>query len=224
MVTSVILLVIFGASIGYATFAENSSGTEYAKSIVYNAKWFEILLFLLIINLLGSVVRYKIVNKRKFSVLLFHLAFICILIGAAATRFFGYEGVMHIRQGETSNEITSDKTSVAITAEYNGEKAEKTTHASFTENGSENYSENLQIAGKTIRVENDLFIPNSVETIVSDEQGEAGISLFVMDQNNQGTDFILLNGETNKLGDISFSLNDSTQKAQVAFSVVDNQL
>jgi len=224
MVTSVILLVIFGASIGYATFAENSSGTEYAKSIVYNAKWFEILLFLLVINLLGSVVKYKIVNKRKFSVLLFHLAFICILIGAAVTRFFGYEGVMHIRQGETSNEITSDKPSVAITAEYKGEKNEKTTHASFTENGSENYAENLQIADKTIKVEKDLFIPNSVETIVSDEQGEAGISLFVMDQNNLGTDFILLNGETNNLGDISFSLNDSTRKAQVAFSVVNNQL
>ena len=45
MVTSVILLLIFGVAIGYATFAENSSGTPYAHEFVYNAKWFELLLF-----------------------------------------------------------------------------------------------------------------------------------------------------------------------------------
>ena len=193
MTISVILLVIFGASIGYATFAENSSGTEYAKSIVYNAKWFEVLLALLIINLLGSIVRYKIFNKRKFSILLFHLAFICILIGAAVTRYFGSEGMMHIRQGETTNEISSDKKSVGITAEYKGQKIEKTTEATFSESGSNNFSEKVEIGGKTITVESELFVPNSVETIVPDEQGEPALSLFVMDQNNQGMDFSLLN-------------------------------
>ena len=224
MTTSVILLVIFGASIGYATFAENSSGTEYAKSIVYNAKWFEVLLALLIINLLGSIVRYKIFNKRKFSILLFHLAFICILIGAAVTRYFGSEGMMHIRQGETTNEISSDKKSVGITAEYKGQKVEKTTEATFSESGSNNFSEKVEIGGKTITVESELFVPNSVETIVPDEQGEPALSLFVMDQNNQGMDFSLLNGETNKFGEISFAFNDSTHKANVVFSIVDNQL
>jgi len=224
MVTSVILLVIFGISIAYATFAESSSGTEYAKSIVYNAKWFEVLLVLLVINLLGSAVRYQMTKKRKFSILLFHLAFICILIGAAVTRYFGSEGMMHIRQGETTNEISSDKTSVGITAEYKGQKAEKTTEASFSENGSNNFSEKLEIGGKTITVENELFIPNSIETIVPDEQGEPALSLFVMDQNNRGMDFILLNGETNKFENLSFAFNDSIHKADVSFSLAGNQL
>jgi hypothetical protein len=224
MVTSVILLVLFGASIAYATFAESSSGTEYAKSIVYNAKWFEVLLVLLVINLLGSVVRYRILNKRKFSVVLFHLAFICILTGAAVTRYFGSEGMMHIRQGETTNEISSDKMSVGITAEYKGQKVEKTTEATFSESGSNNFSEKVEIGGKTITVENELFVPNSIETIVPDEQGEPALSLFVMNQNNQGMDFILLNGETNKFEDISFAFNDSIHKADVAFSIIDNQL
>src|ERR1035437_10096101 len=98
MFTTVILLVIFGASIAYATFAESNSGIEYARQIVYNAKWFEVLLFVLIVNFLGSAVRYQLFKKRKISVLLFHLAFICILVGAAVTRYFGSEGVMHIRQ------------------------------------------------------------------------------------------------------------------------------
>lgn len=224
MLTSVILLLIFGLSIAYATFAENSSGTEYAKSIVYNAKWFEVLLALLVINLVGSVIRYQIVNKRKFSVLLFHLAFVCILAGAALTRYFGSEGIMHIRQGETSNEISSEKNSVGITAEYKGEKVEKNTEATFTETGSNNFSEKIQIAGKTITVENELFVPNSIETIVPDEQGEPALSLFVMDQSNQGMDFVLSNGETNKFQNISFAFNDSIHKADVAFSVKNNQL
>lgn len=224
MLTSVILLVIFGASIAYATFAESNSGTEYAKQIVYNAKWFEVLFVLLIINLLGSAVRYQLFKKRKFSVLLFHLAFICIIIGAAVTRFYGSEGIMHIRQGQTSNEISSDKTSVRILAEYKGERNEISKEASFSETGSNAFSESIPIGGKTITVENELFIPNSVETIVPDEQGEPALSLFVMNAQNQGMDFILLNGETNKFGDVTFAFGDTIHKADISFTLVGNQL
>ena len=224
MITSIILLVIFGASIAYATFAESSSGTEYARHIVYNAKWFEVLLGILIINLLGSAVRYHLFKKRKFSVLLFHLAFICILVGAAITRYFGSEGIMHIRQGETSNEISSNKTSVRILAEYKGEKVEKSKEAGFSETGSNTFSETVPIGGKSITVENELFIPNSVETIVPDEQGEPALSLFVMNIQHEGTDLILLNGESTKFGEVSFSFGDTIHKADISFIVVGNQL
>jgi len=224
MLTSVILLVIFGAAIAYATFAENNSGTEYARQIVYNAKWFEVLFVLLIVNLLGSAIRYQLFKKRKFSVLLFHLAFICIIVGAAITRYFGSEGIMHIRQGQTTNEISSDKTSVGITAEYKGEKTEKTKEASFSETGSNSFSESLSVGGKNITVENELFVPNSVENIVPDEQGEPALSLFVMNSQNQGMDFILLNGESNKFGDVTFAFGDTLHKADISFSLVGNQL
>ncbi|MDP4241002.1 MAG: cytochrome c biogenesis protein ResB, partial [Bacteroidota bacterium] len=224
MLTSVILLVIFGASIAYATFAENSSGTEYARQIVYNAKWFEVLLALLVINLVGNAARYHLFKKRKFSVLLFHLAFICIIIGAAVTRYFGSEGVMHIRQGETSNELSSDKTSVRIVAEYKGERIEKTKEAAFSETGSTTFSENLSIGGKTIAVENELFVPNSIETIVPDDQGEPALSLFVMNAENQGMNFILQKGESNRFGDITFAFGDTIHKADISFSLADNQL
>jgi len=224
MLTSVVLLVIFGGSIAYATFAESSTGTEYARDIVYNAKWFEVLMVLLIINLVGNVFRYRIVNRRKFSILLFHLAFILILIGAGVTRYFGSEGIMHIRQGETSNEISSDKSSVGIVAEYKGDRVEKTTEATFSENGSNNFSETLTIAGKTITVENELFVPNSIEAIVPDEQGEPALSLFVMNSQNRGQDFILLNGETNEFEDVSFAFGDSTKQANITFTLLNNEL
>lgn len=224
MLTSVILLVIFGVSIAYATFAESSSGTEYAKSTVYNATWFEILLVLLVVNFAGSVVRYQILNKKKFSILLFHLAFVLMLTGAAITRFFGSEGVMHIRQGETTNEISSDKTSVGIAAEYKGVKVEKTKEASFNENSATDFSDKLQIGGKTITVENELFVTNSVETVVPDEQGEPALSFFVMNKSHQGTDFILLKGETNRFENIAFAFTESIQNTGISFSIENNQL
>jgi cytochrome c-type biogenesis protein CcsB len=224
MLTTVILLVIFAASIGYATFAENSSGTEYAREIVYNAKWFEVLLVLLIVNLLGSIVRYKIINKRKFSVLLFHLSFIIILIGAGITRYFGSEGIMHLRQGETSNEITSDKSSVRIIAEYNGQKVEKTIAANFSETGSNDFSESLEIGGKKLSVKNELYIPNSIETLEADEKGEPGFDLFVMNKNSQGQDMILTAGESNESNGVRFAFADSTIKADIHFTMNGDQL
>lgn len=224
MLTSVILLLIFAVSIAFATFAESKSGIEFARSIVYNAKWFEILLAIMVLNLLGNAVRYKIFNKRKFTILLFHLAFICMLVGAAVTRYFGYEGTMHIREGETTNEISSDKTSVGITAEYKGEKAEKITRASFSANSSASYSEKLRIAGKKIIVEKESFIPNATETIVRDEQGEPALSLLVMNQESLEMNLILLNGETYKFDDITFAFNSSVQTTDIAFSIINNRL
>ena len=219
MVTSVILLLIFGVAIGYATFAENSSGTPYAHDIVYNAKWFELLLALLIVNLIGSVIRFKITNKKKFSILLFHLSFIVILLGAGITRYFGSEGVMHLRQGETSNEITSEKSSVRITAELNGQKEEKTTEFTFSETESNDFSKNISVGGKTITIQNTLLMPNAIETIEEDPKGEPAFDLFVMTQGNQGMEVILSAGESKEYGGQLYAFGDASGKADVNFTM-----
>ena len=219
MVTTVILLLIFGAAIGYATFAENSSGTPYAHDIVYNAKWFELLLALLIVNLTGSVIRFKLTNKHKFSVLLFHLSFIVILIGAGITRYVGSEGMMHLRQGETSSEITSEKSSVRITAEYNGQKEEKTTNFTFSETESNDFSKSISVGGKTINIQNMLLMPNAIETIEEDTKGEPAFDLFVMSQGNQGMELILSAGESKEYGGQLYAFGDNTGKADVNFTM-----
>ena len=95
-------MLIFAFSIGAATFIENDYGTESAKALVYNAKWFEFLLFLLAVNLIFNIIRYRMWHPGKRLVFLFHLSFIVILIGAAVTRYIGYEGMMHIREGSSS--------------------------------------------------------------------------------------------------------------------------
>jgi len=224
MLTSVVLLSIFAISIGYATFLENDKGTEIAKNFIYNAIWFEILLAILVVNLIGSVFRYKLVNKRKWSILLFHIAFICMIIGAAVTRYTGFEGVMHIREGASSNEITSDKTSVTIEAESNGLKVEKMVNVLFSPTGKNNFSESVTIGGKNIVVEQEQCLSNSIETIVPDEEGGPAISLLVMNRMNQVSEFILLPEETSVIEGMDFGFMPNKDSVDMLFTIRDNEL
>ena len=100
-----VLLLSFAASIGVATFIENDFGTSAARVLVYNATWFDILLALLAANLVANIFREKMYRKGRFGMLLFHVAFLVILLGAAITRFVSFEGMLHLRNGHTSNTI-----------------------------------------------------------------------------------------------------------------------
>ena len=114
MQTMGFLLLVFAASIGTATFIENDFGTEAAKAVVYNATWFNILMLFLAINLVGNIFIYKLYKPKKFTIFLFHFAFLVILLGSAITRFVSYEGMMHIREGGASNSMITDNTYIDI--------------------------------------------------------------------------------------------------------------
>ena len=70
------LVLLFFVAIGYATFIENDFGTQTAKALVYNATWFEILIIVLTVNMIGNINRYQLWKKEKLPVLMFHLAFV----------------------------------------------------------------------------------------------------------------------------------------------------
>ncbi|MDM7926954.1 MAG: cytochrome c biogenesis protein CcsA [bacterium] len=114
MTAALIMALIFAISIAAATFIEARSGTEAARSAVYNAFWFEILLALVGLNLAATLIRQRLWRKGKRTVFLFHLAFLFILAGAAITRHFGFSGSMNIREGQASDTVISDKTSQPV--------------------------------------------------------------------------------------------------------------
>jgi cytochrome c-type biogenesis protein CcsB len=114
--TTLGLLVIFAIAMGAATFIENSYDTATAKILVYNAKWFEALMVLMCLNFIGSVKRYNLLTWKRMSGFMFHTAFIIMIIGAGVTRYFGFEGRMHIREGAASDFIFSDKTYLNVRA------------------------------------------------------------------------------------------------------------
>jgi len=99
----VILLLILAIGAAVGTFVENDFGTERAREVVYNAWWYELALFMIAMNLLFVIEKTKMYRVKART--MFHVAFVIILFGAALTRYFGFDGVMNIREGEKSNII-----------------------------------------------------------------------------------------------------------------------
>ncbi len=106
---TLILLIISAFVLAIATFVENSYDTAAAKELVYNAKWFEFVLLLIFLNLIASIIYFKLYKIERLGGFLFHIGFLVMIIGAAATRYIGYEGTMHIREGQASSVIYTDE-------------------------------------------------------------------------------------------------------------------
>ena len=51
-----LLFLAFAMSMAVATFLENDFGSPAAYSMVYNTKWFELILLLLAANLIGQLI------------------------------------------------------------------------------------------------------------------------------------------------------------------------
>lgn len=107
-----VLFLVFAAAMAVGTFMDASSDTSptpYTRELIYNAWWFEAIMVFFVINFTGNIFRFRLYRKEKWATLLLHLSFILILIGAFVTRYIGYEGVIHIREGATENMMLSDE-------------------------------------------------------------------------------------------------------------------
>ncbi|NIA10607.1 MAG: cytochrome C biogenesis protein, partial [Nitrospiraceae bacterium] len=116
------LVLFMAVSLATATFIENDFGPEGARAMVYNTHWFELLLVLIMVNLVGNMFINKVYKKKKFTIFLFHISFLLIFFGAAVTRYISYEGSMHIRDGASSDYILSSESFIYGTALKDGQK------------------------------------------------------------------------------------------------------
>ncbi|KAA1243323.1 cytochrome c biogenesis protein [Aquimarina sp. RZ0] len=107
-VLALLLLVVFAVAMATATFVENDFGTATAWKVIYDSWWFELVMIGLAISFLTNIYKYKLWRKQKGAILLFHIAFIIILLGAGVTRYTSHSGIMRIREGSASNVIISD--------------------------------------------------------------------------------------------------------------------
>jgi len=153
--TMLVLLFLLGAGAGVATFIENDFGTSTARVLVYNNIWYEIVMVLTCINLLGVIYRRKMWRqKAKF---IFHISFVVMLIGAGITRYAGYEGIMHIKEGQTQNEMISLEPYLQVTIIDN----EKTYYAEFQKEfnaiGSNYFNHDIEFGDKILNIELDNY-------------------------------------------------------------------
>ncbi len=218
-----ILVVIFAIAIGYATFVENDYGTVTAKILIYNSKWFEVLLLVVCLNLIGSIFKYQLISKKKWTVLLFHIAFIVIIIGAAITRYYGFEGSMHIRENSSSNTITSDFTVVNIKASQGNYSVEKEKEVKFSPYTANRFSETLNLNGQTIHIKNILYMPSAVESVVIDPNGEPIVSLITVSQGMR-LDFNMKKGTSKELNGVQLGFLSSESNNDINLTVKDGAL
>jgi cytochrome c-type biogenesis protein CcsB len=176
-----ILFVVFAVSMAVATFLENDYGSPAAYSMVYNTRWFELILLLLAVNLIGQLIVFKLFKKTRLSGALFHLAFVVMIIGAGITRYFGWEGSIHIREGGEQNVCFSNDKYIGYTIKDSEGKvlASRSDKYSMTSVSADNYSRKVKINNRDFELVLGKIIPNASETVSDSPDGEPIITLVV---------------------------------------------
>ncbi|MEA3513250.1 MAG: cytochrome c biogenesis protein CcsA [Campylobacterota bacterium] len=150
-----LLLSLLGLGAAVATFIENDFGTSTARVLVYNNLWYEIVMTLSIINLIGIIYNRKMWRqKAKF---IFHISFVVMLIGAALTRYIGYEGIMQIQEGQTQSEMVSLEPYLQVTIVENGKKYYAEFQKEFSAIGSNHFNYDIEFGDKMLNVSLDKF-------------------------------------------------------------------
>ncbi len=166
--TMAVLLLVYAFAMAYATFLENDYGTPAAKALIYEAKWFELIMVLLILNFCGNIARYRLWKREKWPVLVFHLSFILIFIGGAITRYISFEGQMVIREGETSNEIITDKHFFKIQIEDKGDVLNYKDVPYLMSPLHKDFAATYDFHGKTVKVKTLDYVQRKKDSLVAD--------------------------------------------------------
>ena len=208
-----ILLFAFAFSIGYATFIENDFGTRAAKALIFNAWWLEAIMILLCLSLILNMFKNNMFCWNKITMLTYHLAFIVILIGAGTTRYFGTEGMMHIREGRMENKFVSDDLYLQIRVDDKKFQYEYDKRLFLSPISNNDFSVPIDFFENTIQIKYVDFIVNIKDSLIENlENGRSIIHLVVPGESGMQSVF-LKEGEQKIIGQNNFTLNNPKEEA-----------
>ena len=211
-----VLFIAFPVAMAIGTFLESFYSTTAAKIWIYNARWFELIMFLLMINFFGNIFKYRLLKKDKWAVLLIHLSLILIILGAFITRYFGYEGVVSIREGDQTNKIISEKTylTVLVDGEINGSIKRKKLDGEvlFSEHTSNYFKWNQYFNNKKFTINYLNYIENAVEGLILDPNGDRYLKVVEASDGTRNEHYIK-EGEVSNIKNILFTLNNPIEGA-----------
>ncbi|MDR1880155.1 MAG: cytochrome c biogenesis protein CcsA [Tannerellaceae bacterium] len=104
-VTTIVLFLVYATCLAMATFIEKYHGTEMARTLVYYSPLFILLQGLFVVNFAAVVIRHRLLKRGKWGFLLVHASFVVILLGALVSHLSGKEGILHLREGESSSQM-----------------------------------------------------------------------------------------------------------------------
>ncbi|EAJ6048770.1 cytochrome C biogenesis protein [Campylobacter jejuni] len=211
---SVVLFLLFALFCALATFIESAYGTPTAWAMVYDTFWFEYIQFLLGINLLCGMFRYKMFGLKKLPLMIFHISFLFILVGSAMTRYAGFEGILPIREHTQNSLIESSKTSLRISAIKDGERYSAV---------NDRYIGNLPFANsfklklnlgddQAVLKYKDLIL-NAHYTYKENNNSDPLLVLMLSQKGSQGVDVKFEKGEVKNIEGVNFAFMNDNVKA-----------
>jgi hypothetical protein len=172
-----------------------------------------------VINFLGNIFRFRLLRKGKITTLTLHLSFILILTGAFVTRYIGYEGVMAIGEGETSNEMLSEHAylNVFIDGDYIVDGQQQRLRLApkkmdLSERLSNRFSMSKSYNGTPVTIRYKGFIKGATKGMIEDEAGDGYLKIVEAGDGNRHDHYVKV-GEVTNIHNILFAINNPTKGA-----------
>ena len=216
------LFLVFAAAMAVGTFLDSgyeNAPSNYTRELIYNAWWFEAIMLLFVINFIGNVFRFRLYKKGKLTTLLLHASFILIIIGAFVTRYIGFEGVMHIREGATENTILSQD--VFLTTFIDGDylvdgvaqrRVVPKKKLVLSERLNNSFSISTDYNKEPITISYKNYIKGAKEGLTPSEDGEEYLQIVEAGDGNRHDHWMKL-GEVANIHNILFAINKPTPGA-----------
>lgn len=212
MKIAIAFLFLFGIISGVATFIENDFGVEASWAMVYTTWWFELIQIVLALTIVNNIFKYKVYKLEKLPSFMFHIGFLVILLGSGITRYIGYEGSMHIREGESENRIISSDVFVNASAVVGKVVYTNKIKKIFSSSASNSFSFDLPLKDESAHIKYKDFIPNANYEVVEDVSGEPMIAMMVSSKGDTGR-AVLKQGDVKVGRDYVFTFDKEIEKS-----------
>jgi len=100
-----VLVALYIAAMAWATFFEAANGTSRTMALFYHSWWFIALQALMVVNFVAVSFSKRLYERKLWGVVVLHWALAVVLAGAMVTHIDSREGMMHIREGESSSTL-----------------------------------------------------------------------------------------------------------------------
>ncbi len=208
-----IYLILIAFVIGIATFIENDYGIDTAQKVIFRSWWFDLLLLLFGITIIVNIFKFRIIQQKKWPLVIFHGAIIIILIGSGVTRYFGFEGIMHIRENDVSNSFLSSNSFLKFKVIQDDKTYDFDEPVLFTSLGNNNWQESYQIGNDLIEINVKEYVPNPKRILNDDIDGRPTLQI-VVDGANGRQEYFIGKGETKRIRNVTYNFKDTHQLPQ----------
>lgn len=205
------MFIVFAVACAVATIIETIANTDTSWAYVYNTTWFGAIMVILGINLAYNIHKYNLSKIQKLPAFIFHLSFLFILLGAILTRFFGFEGIIHIREGQASNIVSSRPVYLQLISDQNGEKVSTDVNQYISTEGKNQFEISLNVDNKDAVLKYKNFVLNGVPSWKEGVNGSPRAELIFSDGKNK-RNVVFEKVDQAQIGDFSFTFNDTPKQ------------